>query len=182
MIEINVVWREFERNNSRQIWTREVPYSSNLQNQSCFTLMNPDSGLYLTATGDNTLEIQVQEDQVQGRFGGGIFDFDSQHSCGGSLTMIHTALYQSRGLNPALEELQSMKTARLTGKRYFNLPRRILKNRKLLHIENVGDCCWQFNSQPRFRGVIEYAKTGFAGLPRRTPKSAGRILCDLVQT
>ena len=58
----------------------------------------------------------AQEDQV-GRFGGGIFDFDADYSCAGNLTLIHTALHLSRGLNPALEELHSMKTARLTGQR-----------------------------------------------------------------
>ena len=60
--------------------------------------------------------LPAQEDQF-GRFGGGIFDFESEYSCSGSLTMLHAALHQSRSLNPALEELHSMKTARLTGRR-----------------------------------------------------------------
>ena len=60
--------------------------------------------------------LSAQEDQF-GRFGGGIFDFESEYSCSGSLTMLHAALHQSRSLNPALEELHSMKTARLTGRR-----------------------------------------------------------------
>ena len=66
--------------------------------------------------------------------------------------------------------------------RYSNLPRRILRSRKLLHIENNGDCCWQFNSSPKFRGDLEYAKIGFSGLPRRSPKSIRRVLCDIVRT
>ena len=65
--------------------------------------------------------------------------------------------------------------------RYSNLPRRILRSRKLLHIENNGDCCWQFNSSPKFRGDLEYAKIGFSGLPRRSPKSIRRVLCDIVR-
>ena len=66
--------------------------------------------------------------------------------------------------------------------RYSNLPRRILRSRKLLHIENNGDCCWQFNSSPKFRGDLEYAKIGFSGLPKRSPKSIRRVLCDIVRT
>ena len=66
--------------------------------------------------------------------------------------------------------------------RYSNLPRRILRSRKLLHVENNGDCCWQFNSAPKFRGNLEYAKIGFSGLPKRSPKSIRRVLCDIVRT
>jgi len=177
-----VVWQEsLYGNDTRQMWIRGVPFSESLQSENCFTLQNPDSGLFLTATGADTLEIQAQEDQF-GRFGGGIFDFDSDYSCNGNLTMIHTALHLSRGLNPALEELHSMKTARLTGQRYFNLQKRMLRSRKLLHVENIGDCCWQFNSLPKFRGDLEYATVGFAGLPKQSPKSIRRVLCDIVRT
>jgi len=189
-----VIWQEYipynidPKNNTRQIWTRGVPYNNDILGENCFTLQNPDSGLFLTATGANTLEIQAQEDQflpeedqLLARFGGGIFDFDSDYSCAGNLTMIHTALHLSRGLDPGLEELRSMKTARLTGQRYFNLQKRILRSRKLLHVENVGDCCWQFNSLPRFRGDIEYATVGYARLPKKLPKSVRRVHCDIAR-
>jgi len=181
VIKDEVVWQEYsDGNDTNQIWTRGVPFSESLQSENCFTLQNRNTGLYLTATGGDTLEIQAQEDQV-GRFGGGIFDFDADYSCAGNLTLIHTALHLSRGLNPALEELHSMRTARLTGQRYFNLQKRMLESRKLLHVENVGDCCWQFNSLPRFRGDLQYASIGFAGLPKKSPKSIRRVLCDIVR-
>ena len=62
--------------------------------------------------------------------------------------------------------------------RYFNLQHRILRNgRKLLHVENVGDCCYHLNSQPFFRGDSEPATPGFAGLPRRLPQSIKNIDC-----
>ena len=62
--------------------------------------------------------------------------------------------------------------------RYFNLQHRILRNgRKLLHVENVGDCCYHLNSQPFFRGDSDPATPGFAGLPRRLPQSIKNIDC-----
>ena len=52
--------------------------------------------------------------EPEARFGGGIFDFESDHACSGNLTLIHTAEH-GRSLNP----LWSMKSARLTGIRYI---------------------------------------------------------------
>ena len=59
VIKDEVVWQEYsDGNDTNQIWTRGVPFSESLQSENCFTLQNPDSGLYLTATGGDTLEIQ----------------------------------------------------------------------------------------------------------------------------
>ena len=45
-------------NNTNQTWIVGVPFSHRLQEEECFTLQNPDSGLFLTAIGPNELEIQ----------------------------------------------------------------------------------------------------------------------------
>ena len=59
VIKDEVVWQEYsDGNDTNQIWTRGVPFSESLQSENCFTLQNPDSGLYLTATSGDTLEIQ----------------------------------------------------------------------------------------------------------------------------
>ena len=52
-------WLEaFGVNNTNQTWIVGVPFSQKLQEEECFTLQNPDSGLFLTAIGPNELEIQ----------------------------------------------------------------------------------------------------------------------------
>ena len=45
-------------NNTNQTWIVGVPFSQKLQEEDCFTLQNPGSGLFLTAIGPNELEIQ----------------------------------------------------------------------------------------------------------------------------
>ena len=45
-------------NDTNQTWIVGVPFSQKLQEEECFTLQNPDSGLFLTAIGPNELEIQ----------------------------------------------------------------------------------------------------------------------------
>ena len=52
--------------------------------------------------------------EPEARFGGGIYDFESDDACSGNLTLIHTA-ESGRSLNP----LWSIKSARLTGFRNF---------------------------------------------------------------
>ena len=52
-------WLEaFGVNNTNQTWIVGVPFSQKLQEEECFTLQNPDSGLFLTAIGPNELELQ----------------------------------------------------------------------------------------------------------------------------
>jgi hypothetical protein len=84
-------------------------------------------------------------------------------------------------MDPLLE-LRSMKTVKLKGKRYKNLSRRILTNdRKLIHVESNGNCCWGFfHEDVNFRGFRESLPSGFFGLPRREPKSVKQISCDLL--
>ena len=55
-------------NNTNQTWIVGVPFSHRLQEEECFTLQNPDSGLFLTAIGPNELEIQGTGTPLIGRF------------------------------------------------------------------------------------------------------------------
>ena len=58
-------WLEaFGVNNTNQTWIVGVPFSQKLQEEECFTLQNPDSGLFLTAIGPNELEIQGIQSKV----------------------------------------------------------------------------------------------------------------------
>jgi hypothetical protein len=75
-----------------------------------------------------------------------------------------------------------MKTIKLTGYKYPNLPRRILRNhQQLIHVESNGNCCWEFYDDVNFQGFGESFKGGFTGLPRREPKSVKQISCDLLK-
>jgi hypothetical protein len=81
-----------------------------------------------------------------------------------------------------LAELRSMKTIRLKRKRYPNLTRRILRqDRKLIHVESNGNCCWEFHEDVNFLGFGESLRGGFTGLPRREPKSVKQVSCDLIK-
>ena len=111
----------------------------------------------------------------------------SEFSCDGSLTLVHTMAFNSKPKsgtenNYPIEELRSMKTVRLSSQKYPDLGRRILTDdRKLIHIESTGNCCWQFSSSQYFRGLAEFANIGYKGLPHREVKSIKQISCDLVK-
>ena len=110
------------------------------------------------------------------RFGGGIIDFAESYTCSGNMMLIHTNTTSDEAQN-----LNGIKTVRLSGKKYPNLPRRILReSRKLLYSQTTGDCCWQFNSKKSFRGEFQFATPGFEGLPRWRPKSIKKVECDRV--
>ena len=110
------------------------------------------------------------------RFGGGIIDFAESYTCSGNMMLIHTNTTSDEAQN-----LNGIKTVRLRGKKYPNLPKRILReSRKLLYSQTTGDCCWQFNSKKSFRGEFQFATPGFEGLPRWRPKSIKKVECDRV--
>ena len=71
-----------------------------------------------------------------------------------------------------------MKRIRLTGLRYANLRKGLLRNRNLIYMESNGNCCWQVFDRKRFRGRRENIPLGFEGLPEREPKSIRRVECD----
>ena len=98
-----------------------------------------------------------------------ITDFaPASQDCSGKMTLIHTKSSKS----------EDVKTVRLSGKEYPNLPRGILRNqRKLIHAQNVGDCCWEFYSKKRFRGEVQKVNLGFDSLPQFPPKSLKKIEC-----
>ena len=70
----------------------------------------------------------------------------------------------------------------LTGSRYPNTKVGILHNRKILHLEANGNCCWAFFKNPHFRGSKETIGIGFRGnLLSRTPNSIKQISCNEVK-
>ena len=93
---------------------------------------------------------------------------DNESQCLGSLTLIH--LQKS--------DLSDMKRIRLTGLRYANLRKGLLRNRNLIYMESNGNCCWQVFDRKRFRGRRENIPLGFEGLPEHEPKSIRRVECD----
>ena len=110
------------------------------------------------------------------QFVGGIIDFAESYTCSGNMMLIHTNTTSDEAQN-----LNGIKTVRLSGKKYPNLPRKILReSRKLLYSQTTGDCCWQFNSKKSFRGEFQFATPGFEGLPRWRPKSIKKVECDRV--
>jgi hypothetical protein len=129
----------------------------------------------------------ISEEPGDAVIGKSISDTSSQFSCVGSLTLITALKFRenpesgSRGGMDPLLELKSMKTVKLKGKLYKNLTRRVLTNdRKLIHVESNGNCCWGFfHEDLNFRGFRESLPRGFFGLPRREPKSVKQISCDL---
>ena len=91
--------------------------------------------------------------------------------CQGSLTVMHTNKFSEFDLN-------DLKSYRLTALRYPRLQDGLLKNRKVIHMESNGNCCWRVFEQKRFRGRAENIPLGFEGLPQHEPKSIKKVECD----
>merc|ERR1712062_157135 len=91
--------------------------------------------------------------------------------CQGSLTIMHTDEFSEFDLN-------DLKSHRLTALRYRRLQDGLLKNRKVIHMESNGNCCWRVFEQKRFRGRAENIPLGFEGLPQHEPKSIKKVECD----
>ena len=91
--------------------------------------------------------------------------------CQGSLTIMHTDQFSEFDLN-------DLKSHRLTALRYKRLQDGLLKNRKVIHMESNGNCCWRVFEQKRFRGRAENIPLGFEGLPQHEPKSIKKVECD----
>lgn len=129
---------------------------------------------FLEGSGDFALE-----DFVGPRMGFEVIT--EEEECKGHMKMMHVTAELSRSLDPELEEMRSMKTTRLERKRYFNLSRKVLRNdRKLLHLEVNGNCCWQLYSEANFKGDTFGAYLGFHGLPEFNPKSMKKVSCELM--
>ena len=91
--------------------------------------------------------------------------------CQGSLTVMHTN--QSFAL-----DLNDLKSYRLTGLRYKDLQRGLLRNRQVIHTASNGNCCWRVFERKRYRGTAENIPLGFEGLPQHEPKSMKKVECD----
>lgn len=114
--------------------------------------------------------------------GGGVIDFETESTCSGSVTIVHTVAYSGNretGESDPTTELRRMRTAKLRRQRYPNLFRRFLSDeRKVLHIETSGNCCWKIHYSANFRGQGEFLRVGYSGLPNnRVPKSLKKVSC-----
>ena len=91
--------------------------------------------------------------------------------CDGMLTVIH--------MNPT-SGLRSMKTSRLQGPVFYNIRRRILRNRRILHLRVDGNCCWKLHAIQNFRGAVQYLKPGHEASYEGSfqPSSIKRVLCS----
>ena len=118
-------------------------------------------------SNENDITTVVPEEVIVGRNVFDVLDNESQQ-CEGSLTLIH--LHNS--------DLSDMKRIRLSGFKYSNLRKGLLRNRNLIYMESNGNCCWQVFNRKRFRGRRENIPLGFEGLPEHEPKSIKRVECN----
>lgn len=134
----------------------------------------------LDLEGSGSGDFELLDDLVAPRMS---FDVNfEENECSGHLNMIHVTTELSRSMDPDLEEMRSMKTTQLERKRYFNLSRKVLRhNRKLIHVEVNGNCCWQLYSEAYFKGQTFGAYLGFYGLPDFTPKSMKKVSCEALK-
>ena len=95
---------------------------------------------------------------------------ENEVECKGHLQIIHTKLSEI-----------NVRTAHLKRKKFPNVDRGVLENRKLLNVRSIGNCCWAFFEKIAFKGEKEVITIGFEGLPQRRPKSIKRVSCSEVK-
>jgi len=99
----------------------------------------------------------------------------NEYECNGHLQIIHS-------LNEdAKENLSQVRVAKLKRRTFPNVDRGFLKNRKLLNVRSIGNCCWAFFEKVAFRGEKEVLDVAFEGLPQRRPKSIKSVSCSEVK-
>ena len=102
--------------------------------------------------------------------GAGIVGFvQRQDLCSGSLMVIHSSFDPS-----PLARMRSSKANRFTREKYFSILR---NNRRVLHVESHGTCCWSFFSRPHFSGENFSIGIGFSGVPHFNPRSLKKVSC-----
>ena len=103
----------------------------------------------------------------------------NENECNGHLQIVHSLMSVIN--EDAKQNLRQVRVAQLKRRTFPNLDRGFLKNRKLLNVRSIGNCCWAFFEKVAFRGEKEVLDVAFEGLPQRRPKSIKKVSCSKVK-
>ena len=160
---------------SRRYTNHRFVFKVQFQKACCFLELRDYEEEY------DTEDEPSNEDDDYGIFTRVLIDVKSnEYECEGHLQIVHSLTSESN--EDANENLMQVRVTKLKRRPFPNVDRGFLKNRKLLNVRSIGNCCWAFFEKVAFRGEKEILDIAFEGLPQRRPKSIKNVSCSKVKT
>ena len=78
---------------------------------------------------------------------------------------------------PYKDTLSSLKTVQFGGYRKMYRRLKKLENRKVLHIQAQGNCCWEIYQKAFFTGDIHHVEPGNSVYPVHQPRAIKKVCC-----